>query len=162
MVIVAALLAAPAVTLSAQMAVPLGVDNRSEPRLANQLPDSSHLDRDPNYLRRVAPAAVVGIGSAIALGTVAYKIADCSGDSCYGAFFGVGLPAALLGGIIGSAAGAAAPRGRGFCTGFQRFGMGVGGAFLGTLAGLPLAAVTGPFGLFATVPIGSVVFMRRC
>jgi hypothetical protein len=162
MIYVAALVAAATTTLSAQTPVPLGVDSRSEVGLDRQVPDSSHLDRDPNYLKRIAPAAVVGIGSAIALGAVAHELTDCSGDSCYGAFFGVALPAALFGGIIGSAAGAAAPRGRGLCTGLQRFGMGVGGAFLGTLAGFPLAMATGPFGMMATVPIGSVMFMRRC
>jgi hypothetical protein len=153
---------ATATTLSAQVAVPVGAQSSSSPHLSGPVPDSSYRVRDPKHLNRLVPAAFIGIASAVALGTATYAIADCSGDDCYGAMFGLALPAALFGGIVGSAVGAAAPRGRGLCTGMQRFGMGLGGAFLGALAGLPLAYVSGPFGMFVTVPTGSVLFMRRC
>jgi hypothetical protein len=148
--------------LPAQVAVPVGVQISSSQSPASQLPENRYPDRDPNQWTRIVPAALSGVASAAALGTAAYAMADCSGDSCFGAFFGLALPAAMFGGIVGSAAGAALPRGRGLCTGMQRFGMGLGGAFLGALAGLPLAYVSGPFGMLATIPTGSVIFMRRC
>jgi hypothetical protein len=158
--IVAIVLAATATTLSAQVVVPIGVRNSPDARLTNPIPGSDQRDRAPDYLLRIVPAALGGFAGAAAFGFAATAASDCSGD-CYGdiALF---ISGALFGGILGSAAGAAAPRGRGLCTGVQRFGMGVGGAFLGALAGFPLGMVSGPFGMFVTVPVGSVMFMRRC
>ena len=160
LMLVALALGANTALLPAQAVVPIGIQNSSEPRLTTPRQQSTQSDRDPKYLARVGPAAVVGLVGAMALGATASAVTPCRGD-CYGQL-AVVLTAGLFGGILGSAAGAAAPRGRGLCTGVQRFGMGVGGAFLGALAGLPLGTVSGPFGLLVTVPVGSVMFMRRC
>lgn len=158
MLIVATMLIAVPVELAAQAAMPIGVRSSSGLHLATPLPDSNKVGRDPDYRKRVRPAVMGGLAGAVALGGIMYMAAlGCEGgDKCDGSYIVI-IPAALLGGIVGSAYGAAAPRGRGLCTPAQRFGMGMGGAFLGALAGIPVFPV-----LVATVPMGSVMFMRNC
>ena len=156
MLVVAILVTVPS-ALPAQMAVPIGVRIPSELHLATPLADSNALDRDPNYGKRLLPAIVGGFVGATTVGGMAVMaMSGCSGSTCYGNI-GIIISGALLGGIVGSAYGAALPEGRGMCTRSQRFGMGLGGSFLGALVGIPVPPI-----MLATIPMGSIRFMRKC
>lgn len=160
LLIAAVTVAGTSTTLVAQTLIPLAAQSHPTP------PDSS-AGPDPQFLARIVPGALGGVAGAAVLGFAGYAIAGkCSGNADYCGYRSLALiiPGILVGGIVGSAAGAAAPRGRGLCTGGQRFRRALAGATLGGLAGFALMAGGGPlaFGFVVTDPIGSVVFMRRC
>jgi hypothetical protein len=162
MLICATLVAAAATAISAQSLTPIGARSSSAGETLTLVQSSDRAEHDPNHARRLLPAALGGLGGAVGFGVLASGIVGCPGSDCYGAI-AVVIPAAILGGILGSATGASAHAGRGLCTRAQRFGMGVGGALLGAVAGVGLALVPPLFlGMVATIPAGSVMFMRRC
>lgn len=152
----AVILAAVSNSLTGQAPAPIGVRNSGE-QLAAPSPDSINRERNPDYGMRLGPAVIGGLAGAVALGgAAALATAGCQGDRCYGNLIFV-VAGAMLGNIVGSAYGAAAPTGRGRCTRTQRFGMGMGGAFLGALPGLLFPPI-----MLASAPMGSVMFMRNC
>jgi hypothetical protein len=118
-------------------------------------PDST-FDRDAKVWQRFVSATVVGALGAVTLGTIGSQTGGP--DNIAGVMLGV-----LAGGTIGSAIGAAAPRGRGRCGGSQRLSRALGGASLGLVAGIGFLLVPPLEPLFmVTIPVGSVMFMRKC
>lgn len=148
--------------LSAQALPPLTLGHPAIP------PSDSSGGADPYYSARLGSAAIAGLLGAAAGGGAGYLIAGkCPRsyvDQCefHGwTQIGIGL---LVGGILGSAAGAAWPEGRRLCGRGQRFRRSLAGATLGALAGVGLSFAPLPFGfgIIGTIPVGSVMFMRRC
>jgi hypothetical protein len=151
--VVAAILSAFPSWAPAQEVVQLGLGNLS----AEQHPlADSVIGRDPNHRQRLNSAFIGGLAGAVAIGGLAaLSTAGCERD-CFGNL-AVVLAGAMLGTIAGSAYGASAPEGRGRCTRTQRFGMGIGGAFLGALPSVVFPPI-----ILASAPMGSVMFMRNC
>jgi len=113
---------------------------------------------DPRFLVRVFPA--VGMGAAGAfLGGLGGLVAGYSTES-----LGVVVLGLIGGATLGSAMGAAAPKGRGLCTENQRFWRALAGATLGMAAGASIVwNEPERYPLFAaTIPVGSVMFLTRC
>lgn len=158
LVVIAALaILAPGAALPAQ---PLSSPTAAIFRMTSL--DSS-AGRDSRPMRRLYPAATVGLGSALALGFVGYLIAGPCTSKCDILSMNHVVGGALIGEIFGSAYGAALPRGRGLCTRGERYGMGLGGAFIGALAAMGLAQIPpGRIGILAVVPLGSVIFLKGC
>jgi len=154
----AVILAAVSSTLPAQGLAPAGIRSFSGSHVMSPAPDSGRVGFDPDHGKRVRRAYIGRFTGAVVLGGMWYMtaVAGCGGDDCYGNFV-MTIPVVFLGGIAGSVYGAAAPRGRGLCTGGQRFRKGVGGAFLGALVG----AIVPPM-MLVTIPTGSAMFMKDC
>ena len=112
---------------------------------------------DPRFLLRVLPA--VGMGAAGAfLGGLVGGARGFSPDRPGALAIGF-----LAGATLGSAIGAAAPKGRGLCTENQRFWRGLAGASVGLAASLAIARSEPDRAIWlATIPVGSVMFMTRC
>lgn len=155
--LIATVTMAMSATLSAQTLAPLA--------FSQSVARDSSVDNDSRIAFRLVTATVVGAASAAALGRIGYE-RDRNCPSCgdpdspgfVGAMLGV-----LAGGTIGSAIGAALPRGRGLCHGGERFARTLGGASLGLVAGIGLMMVPGlEPGFMVTIPVGSVLFMRKC
>ena len=127
-------------------------------------PPDSVADPDARLWQRYISATVVGAVGAVTLGTIAAQV----GGRCNGGCSDIeGLAETILGvfigATVGSAIGAALPRGRGLCTGGGRFGRGMAGAGLGLLAGIGFFLVPPLEPAFiVTIPVGSVMFMRKC
>ena len=123
---------------------------------------------DPAYLSRAVPGFAFGIVGAVAGGALGYATAGKCGrpyaDQCEYHGWGEIIVGGFLGGIVGTALGAALPPGRGYCTKGQRFIKGLGGATLGGVLTIGLLFVSAPLGLgvAATVPVGAAVAMRKC
>lgn len=116
---------------------------------------------DRTFYLRAAPAIVVGGASAIAVAGGAYMM---FGD-CYncGITFQALMAVTAAVGIVGTAAGASYFEGRGLCTRGERFRKSLAGTTIGLATGLLLInAHPLQHSIFATVPIGSVMFLRRC
>lgn len=131
--------------------------------LIQPLPDSI-IDPDARVWQRFISATVVGAAGAVTLGAIGAQVGGRCRGSCTDiegvaeTVFGI-----LVGGTIGSAIGAAMPRGRGLCTGGDRLGRGLAGAGLGLLAGIGFILVPPLEPAFiVTIPVGSVLFMRKC
>jgi len=127
-------------------------------------PPDSVADPDARLGLRYVSATVVGAVGAVTLGTIAYQAGRrCSGgcsdiEGLVETYLGV-----FIGATVGSAIGAALPRGRGLCTGSERFGRGMAGAGLGLLAGIGFFLIPPLQPAFiVTIPVGSVMFMRKC
>jgi len=123
---------------------------------------------DPNYLARALPGFAVGVLGAVAGGALGYAVAGkCNkpyADQCEFHGFSEVIAGGFIGGVVGSAFGAAIPVGRGLCTQGERFAKGLGGATLGGVVAIGLLVVSAPLGLgvAATVPVGAAVAMRKC
>jgi hypothetical protein len=144
--------------LSAQTASPVAFSYSST--------QDTKLESDPRISHRLVTGAIGGLAGAAILGTIGYQLGKDCHSSCLDpdspgfieTAFGI-----LVGGTIGSAIGAALPQGRGLCGGGQRFARTLAGASVGLATGIGLAMVPPlGFGFVATIPIGSVLFMRKC
>jgi hypothetical protein len=167
--------AAAARTLIALVALIVGASTRTlpaQPLLTPTIPATfrSPLDtviapgpRGPRHVNRLIPAMIGGLSGAVALGFAGYMIVGGCTTKCDVLEWDEVIIGGFVGAIAGSTIGGARPRGRGLCTAEQRYGMALGGAFLGTLAAVGLAQIphTRP-GLILTVPLGSVMFMGGC
>ncbi|MEX2109048.1 MAG: hypothetical protein WD802_00395 [Gemmatimonadaceae bacterium] len=154
-----------AATVASVTSAPLSAQTLAPLAYSQSVSRDSSVDNDSRIAFRLVTAAVVGAAGAAALGRIGYE-RDRNCPSCgdpdspgfVGAVLGV-----LAGGTIGSAIGAALPRGRGLCHGGERFARTLGGATLGLAAGIGLFMVpTLEGGFIVTIPVGSVLFMRRC
>jgi hypothetical protein len=127
-------------------------------------PASDSVAPDAKLWQRYISATVVGAVGAVTLGTIVYHAASRCRASCSdieGLF--ETLLAGGVGATVGSAIGAAMPRGRGLCTGSERFGKGLGGATLGLVAGIGFMMIPPLEPAFiVTIPVGSILFMRNC
>jgi len=110
---------------------------------------------DPRFLLRIVPAAAMGAGGGFLGGLIGM---GANNDGWGGLVIGV-----LAGGTLGSAIGAAAPKGRGVCTPNARFWRALAGATLGLGTGIAIVrnAPSHPAWL-ATIPIGSVMLLMEC
>jgi hypothetical protein len=130
-------------------------------------PAQDSVDRDARVLQRLVSATVVGAMGAVTLGAairhgIGYRCSRYCTDPDAPGFVETVL-GVLAGGTIGSAIGASLPHGRGLCTGGQRLGRGLAGASLGLVAGIGFFMVPALEPAFmVTIPVGSVMFMRRC
>lgn len=154
--IAATVASATSATLFAQTLAPLAY--------SQSVARDSSVDNDSRIAFRLVTAAVVGTAGAAALGRIGYEIGQDCAPSCgdMSGFVETAL-GVLAGATIGSAIGAALPRGRGLCHGGERFARTLGGASLGLVAGIGLMMVP-PLvhGFIVTIPVGSVLFMRKC
>jgi multisubunit Na+/H+ antiporter MnhB subunit len=141
--------------LNAQAAFPVGT------HFADTASKRSIPDPDRTFYLRAAPAILVGATSTMVLLSGAYFM---FGD-CYdcGISFQALMAVTAAVGVVGTATGASYAEGRGLCTRRERFRKSLGGTALGLAAGL-LLIDTHPLqhSIFATIPIGSVMFLRRC
>jgi hypothetical protein len=117
----------------------------------------------PRYVNRLGHAMIGGLSGAVALGFAGYMIVGGCTTKCDVLDWDEVIIGGLVGAIAGSTIGGAGPRGRGLCTTEQRYGMGLGGAFLGTLVAVGIAQIpyTRPAAI-VTIPLGSVMFMGGC
>ncbi len=73
------------------------------------------------------------------------------------------LSAALVGGTLGSAVGAAAAKGRGVCTANVRFWRALAGGSLGLATGIAIVRNGHDHPVWlATIPVGSVMSLMHC
>ncbi|HWL40472.1 MAG TPA: hypothetical protein VNO75_09555 [Gemmatimonadaceae bacterium] len=127
-----------------------------------QAPDTAAVNtatHDPRFLVRVLPAVGVGLAGTFLGGLVGLMGGGClCGDGL--GFISTTL---LAGATIGSAVGAAAPKGRGICTDGQRFRRALAGATLGLASTLAIARNDPDrIAVAATIPLGSVMLMTKC
>lgn len=114
---------------------------------------------DPNFIVRIVPGIAMGLAGTFVGGLTGLIAPGCM---C-GNDFGIFPIAVLTGATLGTAIGAGAPKGRGLCSEGERFRRAFGGATLGLAAGVAFMRTEKiPGAWAATIPLGSVVFMRKC